>query len=138
MPRALSSLLFFASLSFAPRAANALELPELADRARPSVVLLTVGDSTDDNIGSGTGFFVSKDGRIVTNHHVIEHASKITATLADGRKIEVVGFLADDEKRDIAVLQAPPGEYPSLLLGGGAPLRVGDEVVVIGSPMGLS
>jgi S1-C subfamily serine protease len=134
---AILSILF----GLAPRAAKALDIPDLATRARPSVVLLTIGDGDHDKIGTGTGFFVSKDGRIVTNHHVIESAGKITATLADGRKVDVVGVLADDEKRDIAVLQAPAGdsgEYPPLRLADGTTLRVGDEVVVIGSPRGLS
>ena len=122
----------------APRPATALDLPDLAARARPSVVLLTIGDGHHDRVGTGTGFFVSRDGRIVTNHHVIEDATRVTATIADGRKIAIVGILADDEKRDIAILQAPPGDYPPLALSDGASLRVGEEVVVIGSPMGLS
>jgi S1-C subfamily serine protease len=120
------------------RTARALELPELAARARPSVVLLTVGDAHRDKASTGTGFFVSKDGRIVTNHHVIEGARKVTGTLVDGRTVDIVGLLADDPEGDIAVLQAPAGEYAPLPLGGSAPLRVGDEVVVIGSPLGLS
>jgi putative serine protease PepD len=126
------------ALLVASRPAPALELPELAARARPSVVLLTVGDAHRDKAATGTGFFVSKDGRIVTNHHVIDGARKVTATLVDGRTIEIVGLLADDPAGDVAVLQAPAGEYAPLALGGSAPLRVGDEVVVIGSPLGLS
>jgi S1-C subfamily serine protease len=101
-------------------------------------VLLTVGDAHRDKAASGTGFFVSKDGRIVTNHHVINGARKVTATLVDGHTVEILGLLADDPAGDIAVLQAPAGEYAPLPLGGSAPLRVGDEVVVIGSPLGLS
>jgi S1-C subfamily serine protease len=134
-----SALIFGVVLAplLAPRRADALELPELAAQARPSVVLLTIGDGHRE-IGTGTGFFVSKDGRIVTNHHVIEDAATVTATLADGRKVDVLGILADDEKRDIAVLQAPPGDYPPLALGTAQGLRVGNEVVVIGSPRGLS
>jgi S1-C subfamily serine protease len=125
-------------LLLAPQGAHALELPELAARARPSVVLLTVGDAHRDKAATGTGFFVSKDGRIVTNHHVIDGARKVTATLVDGRTVDIVGLLADDPAGDVAVLQAPPGEYAPLPLGGSAPLRVGEEVVVIGSPLGLS
>jgi S1-C subfamily serine protease len=139
-------LCFFSALSWlTPRqalAAPPLDLPELAARARPSVVLLTIGDGQHERIGTGTGFFVSKDGRIVTNHHVIEDAARVTATLSDGRKVDVLGILADDEKRDIAILQARPGEgeYTPLSLGpgDGKSLRVGDEIVVIGSPRGLS
>jgi S1-C subfamily serine protease len=131
-------LLVLLVLLVASGTARALELPELAARARPSVVLLTVGDAHRDKAGTGTGFFVSKDGRIVTNHHVIDGARKVTATLVDGRTVDIVGLLADDPAGDVAVLQAPAGEYAPLPLGSSSPLRVGDEVVVIGSPLGLS
>jgi S1-C subfamily serine protease len=143
LARALAFALVTTASSLLPRPAGAgehLDLPELAAKARPSVVLLTIGDGQNERIGTGTGFFVSKDGLIVTNHHVIEDAEKVTATLADGRKVEVIGILADDEKRDIAVIQARPGdgEFSPLPLGDGRSLRVGDEIVVIGSPRGLS
>ena len=52
-----------------PGRALALELPELAERTRPSVVLVTVSDASGKKIGVGTGFFVSADGRVVTNFH---------------------------------------------------------------------
>ena len=55
--------------------------------------------------GTGTGFFVSTDGRIITNHHVIEGGSRITATLSDGSKRAILGVLASDEPRDEEVEQ---------------------------------
>ena len=135
---ALSFALVAAALVVSPRKATALDLPELAALAKPSVVLLTVADEGSDKASLGTGFFVSKDGRIVTNHHVIEGATKITASLSDGRTIDVIGVLADDAVRDIAVIQATPGAYAPLTLGTSATLRVGDEVAILGSPLGLS
>jgi serine protease Do len=74
----------------------------------------------------------------VTNHHVVEGAAKVTAALSDGRTIDVSGILADDPVRDIAVVQATPGTYAPLPLGTSATLRVGDEVAILGSPLGLS
>jgi S1-C subfamily serine protease len=132
-------LAFLAALSLlAPGRAWALDLPELAALAKPSVVLLRVSDAAHDKAAVGTGFFVSKDGRIVTNHHVIEGATKIVAALPDGRSIDVQGILADDERRDIAVLKAEPGDYAPLLLGTSTGLRMGDEIAIVGSPLGLS
>ena len=119
------------------RAANP-NLPELAAKANPSVVLLTIADAGGHKLGTGTGFFVSAAGRIVTNHHVVAGAGKVTATLSDGRKVEAEGLLASDEDRDLAIIKIPGEGYPALILGESRTLRMGDEIVVIGSPMGLS
>jgi S1-C subfamily serine protease len=130
-------LLLLAGVLFAPRA-GAAGIQELAATTKPSVVLLTISDAGGRKVASGTGFFVSADGKIVTNHHVIEGAVKVTASLADGRKIECTGVLADDEEKDLAIVKIPGEGYPPLTLGNSRSLRPGDEVVVIGSPLGLS
>lgn len=117
--------------------AEPLALPELAERIKPSVAHLTafVGEQ---KIGTGTGFFVA-DGRLVTNHHVIAKATAVTARLSDGRELAVAGVLDADADRDLAILLVPGADLPDPLpLGESRPLRQGDEVVVIGSPRGLS
>lgn len=114
------------------------ELSALAERTSPAVVLLTAEDAAGNKIGTGTGFFVSHDGRLVTNHHVIEGAAGITATLSDGTKRRVQGTLADDKENDIAILKVEVEKVPALTLGDSSKLKPGDEVVVIGSPLGLS
>lgn len=124
-------------LVWAPRA-TAGTLQELAAKTNPSVVLLTVSDAAGRTLGKGTGFFVSPDGRIVTNHHVIEGGVKVTATLKDGRKLEAEGLVADDEDHDLAIIKVPGDAHPALPLGQSRTLRQGDEIVVIGSPLGLS
>lgn len=121
-----------------PRHARAMPLQELALKAKPSVVLLTISDAAGKKVSSGTGFFVSTDGRVVTNHHVISGASKVTASLSDGRKVEATGLLLADEKKDLAILKLPGEGYAPLSLGESKNLHPGDEVVVIGSPLGLS
>ena len=126
-----------AVLLCAPRA-HAEGLQELAAKTKPSVVLLVTYNAAGAKSGSGTGFFVSADGRVVTNHHVIEGAAKVIASLSDGRKITALGILADDPDKDLAVLKLPGEGFPALELGDSKKLRAGDEVVVIGSPMGLS
>lgn len=86
--------------------------------------------------GNGSGFFISADGFIVTNHHVIENASEITATLQDGRELRarVVGF---DERTDLAVLKVEARGLAFVQFDTGARVRVGDWVIAIGSPFGL-
>jgi serine protease Do len=84
----------------------------------------------------GSGFFVSADGYIVTNNHVVENANAVTVTTDDGRTLDakVVGT---DPKTDVALLKvAETGPYPYVHLAKGAP-RVGDWVMAIGNPFGL-
>ncbi len=75
-------------------------------------------------------------GYILTNAHVIENASEITVTLADGRdlKAEVVGI---DEPTDIALIKVRPARLTQITLGDSEKLEVGDFVVAIGNPFGL-
>ena len=85
---------------------------------------------------AGSGFVIGADGLIVTNHHVIEDATELTV-LIEGReyKAEVKG---DDPATDIALLQIEPDEPLTYLeLGDSDSLRVGDWVMVIGSPLQL-
>ena len=86
--------------------------------------------------GAGSGFIIDREGFILTNHHVIEHAERITVTLADGRTFrgEVVGT---DPAIDIALLRIPGGEdLPEAPLGNSDDLRVGEWVCAIGNPLG--
>ena len=122
-----------------PRPGSALELPELAERTKPSVVLITIYDGSGHKLGTGSGFFITAGGRLVTNVHVIDEAGRATASVADGRVVDIEGVLAKDPDADVAVLQtAGGGTYPALPLGESKSLVAGQEVVVIGSPMGLA
>jgi S1-C subfamily serine protease len=137
--RALPASIVLALLLLFAKASAALELPELMDRTKPAVALVTVYDSSGHTLGTGTGFCVSPDGRFVTNVHVVEHASAATLTMADGRVVAVSGLLAQDPAADVAVLQAAGGPFPAFLeLGDSRALVTGQEVVVVGSPVGLS
>jgi serine protease Do len=85
----------------------------------------------------GSGFIVSADGHILTNHHVVEDASEIEVKLADERTFdaEVIG---SDKKTDIALLRVKPDDkLPHVFLGDSDALEVGDWVVAIGNPFGL-
>src|SRR5262249_37952116 len=85
------------------RDARALDLPALVERTKPSVVHLTVLDALGRKVGQGTGFFADK-GQVVTNHHVIDGGSAVTATLSDGTVANARGLLVDEKDKDIAVL----------------------------------
>jgi S1-C subfamily serine protease len=136
--RSIASLAALGLGLLVARSALALDVPHLAATVKPSVVLVTLYDDRGTKLGSGSGFFISSDGKLVTNHHVIKGASRATVSLSDGREVAVKRVLADDAKHDIAVIEVEGGGYAPLSIGDTAALHVGDDVVVVGSPLGLS
>lgn len=84
----------------------------------------------------GSGVIVSSDGKVLTNHHVIEGADEIKAVLPDGRDLEV-RILGSDPETDVAVLRAGSAKLPAIPLGDASRLRVGDVVLAIGNPFGV-
>jgi serine protease Do len=87
-------------------------------------------------MGEGSGFFVSADGYIVTNNHVVQKAKTVTVTTQDGKTLDakVVGT---DPKTDLALIKVnEAGDYPFVAFSKETP-RIGDWVVAIGNPYGL-
>ncbi len=85
----------------------------------------------------GSGFIIDPSGLVVTNHHVVENADKVTVTLQDGTnfKAEIVG---QDTKMDLALLRIKSNKpLPAVKFGDSDKTRVGDWVVAIGNPFGL-
>ena len=85
--------------------------------------------------GTGTGFLIDAEGHILTNHHVIEGAERLTVKLADGRSLraEVIG---SDPDTDIALIRVEgSGPFPHAMLGDSSKLRVGEWVCAIGNPL---
>ena len=86
----------------------------------------------------GSGFIISSDGYVLTNHHVIEDASEITISLNDRREFKAK-LIGSDKKADVAVLKIDSDkELPFLKLGNSDEVKVGDWVVAIGSPYRLN
>jgi serine protease Do len=103
-------------------------------------------DNNDNNDGErgprrhltqaqGSGFFISADGYIVTNDHVVDHATEVTITTSDGKSMsaKVIGV---DSKTDLALLKAQGSDYPYVNFASQSP-RVGDWVIAVGNPFGL-
>lgn len=88
------------------------------------------------SLSQGSGFFVSADGYILTNAHVIKGAEKITIVLNDGREIPST-LIGLDTSTDIALLKAEGSDFPFLPLGNSQDLEVGEWVIAIGSPFQL-
>ncbi len=87
-------------------------------------------------IGEGSGFFISPDGYAVTNNHVVDHATSVQVTTADGTKYKakVVGT---DPKTDLALIKVDgKNDFPYVQFADHAP-QVGDWVIAVGNPFGL-
>jgi serine protease Do len=109
-------------------------------RGGPQAKPDTPDDSEDEGPtaeASGSGFFISADGYIVTNNHVVENAKTIKIVLKDKRELTgtVVGT---DENTDLAVVKVEGHGFPFVNFENSATPRVGDWVIAIGNPFGLS
>jgi S1-C subfamily serine protease len=93
----------------------------------------------ESGTATGSGFVIDRDGRILTNNHVIEGATKVTVKLGDSEKAYEAKVIGADPGTDVALLQvdAPRDELHPLTLGRSAGVQVGDPVVAIGNPFGL-
>jgi len=96
-----------------------------------------MSDKDGQPIAQGSGFVVSKDGRIVTNYHVVKSGVAAIVKLPDGAFFAVDGMLAFDKNRDIAVIKAHGENFHTVALGDSSRVQVGDEVVAIGNPLSL-
>ena len=114
---------------------------DIYKKVNPSVVnIQVVEDYGWTSIsGEGSGFIWNEDGYIVTNNHVVENAFEITVIFADGTttKAEIVGT---DPQSDLAVIKVDPEGLPlvPVVLGDSRAVAVGDLVIAIGNPYGLS
>lgn len=117
--------------------AQAQTARQIAQKAFPSVVLLVMEDANGQPVSMGSGFFV-REGIITTNLHVIEGAARGYAKLiGQKRKYEIPGTVGIDETSDLVLLAVNGAKAPSLPLGDSAEVMVGDEVYVVGNPLGL-
>ena len=86
--------------------------------------------------GLGSGFFISSDGYIVTNEHVIHNAKKIVVTTTKGNKYTVEDYWSD-KVTDIALLKIKGGNFPYIKMGDSDDIIVGEWAIALGNPFGL-
>ncbi|NOX37936.1 MAG: PDZ domain-containing protein [Calditrichaeota bacterium] len=117
-------------------------LPALV-HVEPIVSIYTSGEK-QHTVVTGSGVIFSREGYVLTNHHVVENAEKVWCTLSNKERITAV-VVGSDPSTDIAVLQLNLGELkdkgfqvPIATLGNSDSLQVGQIVLALGSPLGLS
>jgi Do/DeqQ family serine protease len=86
--------------------------------------------------GTGSGFIISADGRILTNAHVVDGADTVSVTLKDGRSFKGK-VLGKDPVTDVAIVKIQANQLPTVALGNSESLKPGEWAIAIGNPMGL-
>jgi len=122
-----------------------LTTAQIAKKVSPAVVV--IAGKTDSGDVQGSGFIVSKDGKIVTNLHVIRDMKTASVRIPNGppsggwrilgEVFDSLSVLATDESRDLAIVKVRGSDLPVLNLGNSDALTVGEPVVIVGSPQGL-
>ena len=140
-PAFLGIALIAVSLTSAAHEGKLTFAPVLA-KATPAVVSIQIEQRGRANPwmgpgSAGSGVIVdARKGHVVTNHHVIARAEKITVTLKDRRSFEAE-LIGSDPATDVALLKIEPNDLQALPLGDSDELAVGDLVVAIGNPFGF-
>jgi S1-C subfamily serine protease len=149
-----TATLLTANISPASQRDNSNFITAVVEKVSPAVVKVDVSHrvkttttpskSTDRSskeqqqveAGSGSGFILSADGKIVTNAHVVEGADRVKITLKSGRVLEakIVGI---DQFTDVAVLKVEAQNLPTVKLGDSDQLIPGEWAIAIGNPLGL-
>lgn len=137
--RALPALLLGLSVSIAaaPVQSASIDVTSVARKIRQSVVLIIILDEAGHEIGSGTGFVVSEDGKLITNRHVAGAGARLLAKAWNGRQYPITGVLAEDPEQDLVMLKIDSASLPALPLGSSERLTADTPVVVMGNPLGL-
>ena len=116
---------------------GSLTAVEIFERVEDSVVSISV--TLPDGSAQGSGFVIDDQGHIVTNNHVVEDATSISVTFLDGRSVEAE-LIGRDVYADLAVVKVESisKSLKPIPLGNSSALKVGEQVVAIGNPFGLS
>ncbi len=107
-----------------------LTVAELVRQARIAVRYILAADA------SGSGFVVTADGYVVTNSHVLDGARQATVGTHDGQE-DVAAVVADNPDLDLALLKLAGANHPFVSFGRSADLAVGEDIVILGYPLGL-
>ena len=114
------------------------DLPAIVKSIEPSVVVIVTYDETGTSIGLGSGFFISEDGDVITNRHVLEKASRAEVKATDGKTYPVSNVVAEDKEGDLVRVSVDiPRSAVRVLPVTDAVPEVGERVVVIGAPLGF-
>ena len=116
---------------------SAFSVPEIVAKAKPAVVQIVAVDANQNPCKTGTGFFISSDGVLVTNAHVIEGAADLFAQTNTGAIYIFRSVVFRSVDLDLALLKFAATGVPHLRLGSSTHVNEGQRIIVIGRPEGL-
>ena len=128
--------------SFRTQAQVVQDVYRIIDRSVVNITATTINlDSFNRAVpqtGTGSGFVIDKEGRIVTNNHVVEDAERLEVTLADGTSLDAE-LIGRDPLIDLAMIQVdlPPDQLHPVVMGDSDSLVVGELAIAVGNPFGL-
>jgi S1-C subfamily serine protease len=111
---------------------------EIAKEQSPAVVVIEQLDSQGNVVGQGSGFIVTSQGAVITNLHVIQGAISLRVKLPNGDVYKTADVVDFDEAKDIAIIKVKGFQLPVVKLGDSDRTEVGDAIVAISSPEGLT
>ncbi len=129
----LISMLLIVYTSFAQ------DLTALVDKVSPSVFKITTYDASGNELGVGTGFFISSSGNALTNYHVLQGASKAKVKTFDNKTYIIDNILGWSQESDIvkfSVRNELNESFPFLKMNANAP-KAGERIFIVGNPLGL-
>jgi hypothetical protein len=114
-----------------------LEKQSVLKNNSKAIATIIVLDKEGNKIGTGSGVFISADGKLVTNYHVLEEAGSCYAKLSTGACFFLKRVISFSKKLDLAILEFDAKDMPFINLKKINEIKSGDQVITIGSPMGL-
>jgi len=118
-------------------AGTVLSAKDIYAKCSPGVFYIETYDSDSKLLGTGSGFFITEDGKAITNYHVIEGASYVKIVTSDGRVLWADSLLGASTSKDMAILQIPGDGFNYLKIGDASKVEGGQTIYAIGSPLGL-
>jgi tetratricopeptide (TPR) repeat protein len=131
----LTVLMFLCFATLSPAEES---LPSMIKRLEPSIVVLLTYNREGKFVGQGSGFFVNREGDVITNYHVLKGASRAEVRMSDGSIYPVNGVIAEDEAGDLIRVSTniPQNLARPLSIRASLP-EVGERIIVMGTPLGL-
>jgi len=129
------------TVSGSPVAAGGLSPSQVYAKNVNAVVAISNQTTTNffgqisETASSGSGFIISEDGYVISNHHVVSGANTLTVMMHDGSEYNAT-LIGSDETNDLALLKVEATGLPCVTIGSSDDLIVGDQVVAIGNPLG--
>ncbi|MCK4525836.1 tetratricopeptide repeat protein [candidate division WOR-3 bacterium] len=130
-------VILFCSVVF-PLSSAEENLPAIVKKIEPSTVVILTYDKEGKILGQGSGFFISKNGDVITNRHVLQGASRAEVKITNERHFPITEVVAEDKEGDLIRISVdiPRNSVHPLPISDSLP-EVGEKVLVIGSPLGL-